>query len=157
MTIMLAPALIGAQHPVKAGGQSLVVTDHDQRCACRAHLLEQQIEKRVLAVGIEGRGRLIRDDQFGRADQRARRRHALLLADAERAGATVRERDFEAEPIQQFLCCQLRFAARARSLPPLRRECERQHDVVDDGAVGQQVELLEDDAEMLRPKRIAGR
>ena len=47
---------------------------------------EQQIEECGLAVAVERRGRLVGDDQLGRADQRAGGGDALLLADAQVGG-----------------------------------------------------------------------
>ena len=56
---------------------------HDERRTGRLGIREQQIEERLLTVAVERGGRLVGDDELRRADQRARRRYALLLADAE--------------------------------------------------------------------------
>ena len=60
-----------------------VVADHQKRAAAGLELAKEQLEKAVLAVGIQRRCRLVRDHQGRRADQRAGDGDALLLADAE--------------------------------------------------------------------------
>jgi len=59
------------------------MADHQQAGALRFGLREQEIKKGRLAVGIQRRGRLVRDDQRGMANQSARHSDALLLPNAE--------------------------------------------------------------------------
>jgi hypothetical protein len=71
------------QLAVEAGGQPPVMADEEQRAARRQALASEQSEKGFLTLGVEGRGRFVGDDDLGTSDQRARRRYALLLADAQ--------------------------------------------------------------------------
>ncbi len=151
--------LVEPQHAVEARAELLLVAHHDERRAGRLRLGEQQIEEGELPVAVERRGRLVGDDQLRPADQRARRGDALLLADAEVRGRSARKLG-GVEPEA------LRAGARASSSAgPLRaarsrrprRKAQRQQHVVEDRAVGQQVEHLEDDAEVLGAEAVARR
>ena len=150
--------LVEPHHLVEARGQALVVADHDQRRAGLRRFGEQQVEEGGLAVAVERRGRLVGHDQLRRADQRAGGGNALLLADAQVGGrAAARQVRLEAEAASADA------RPRPRPVPwPSRacgvgREAQRQQHVVDDRAVGQQVEHLEDDAEVLGAEAVAGR
>ena len=57
------------------------------------HEREQQLQELLAAVGVERRRGLVGDDHFGRADQRARRRDALLLAHAQLADRRIEQLD----------------------------------------------------------------
>ena len=59
------------------------MTHHDERRTGCLDIREQKIQESLLTVAVEGGGRLVGDNEFGRADQRPRRRYALLLANAE--------------------------------------------------------------------------
>ena len=60
-----------------------IVADENQCAAVGAGFGEQQVDKSGLARGIEGRGRLVGDEDFRLADQRTGGGDALLLADRE--------------------------------------------------------------------------
>ena len=75
--------LIEASHAIEAGRESFVVAHHDQRRARRRSLSEQEIEKGLLPVAVQRGGRLVGDDEFRAADERARGGDALLLTDAQ--------------------------------------------------------------------------
>ena len=78
------------------------MADHDERCVGRRDIGEQKIEERLLAVAVERGGRLVGDDEFGRADQRARGGNALLLAHAQvRGGAAIDKGGLDAEALQE--------------------------------------------------------
>src|SRR5579883_1115984 len=133
------------------------MADHNQGCASRSDVVEQQIEEGLLAAAVERGSRLIRDNKFWRSDQRPGYRHALLLANAEACRfRLLDDRLFEAEAFKQSQRRGLRPALRQRTLPARLREAERQHDIVDHRAIGKKVEHLKNDAEMLGPKAVAG-
>ena len=56
--------------------------DEQQRRMGSLAFGQQQIKKRLLSIDIQRGGRLIGQNQRRIAEQRARRRHPLLLADA---------------------------------------------------------------------------
>jgi hypothetical protein len=140
---------------IEMPGQALVMADEDQRGADGGGLLQQQVDEDLLAFGVERRGRLVGDQDFRAADQRARRGDALLLADREFAGR---------------LRCQVsgarsrwrsRRSASARgvgagAIPPPRRKGAGQQHVVERRQPGQQVELLEQEADVVGAKAVAG-
>ena len=117
---------------------------------------KQKIEESRLAAAIERRRRLVGNDEFRPADQGARGGDALLLADAQTRGG----RGLDAVGFEPERCEQPAASVRAvpRSLARARRpgaKRKRQHDVVEHRAVGQQIEHLEDDAEVLGAKLVA--
>jgi hypothetical protein len=59
------------------------MTDEEQRAARRQALASEESEEGFLPLGVEGRGRFVGNDDLRASDQRARRRYALLLADAQ--------------------------------------------------------------------------
>ena len=111
------------------------------------------------SAAVERRGRLVGDHQLGRADQRARRGHALLLADRQLATPAVPQRGAQPDALQQR--ARPRSAAsRVARRGPLRgagREAAGQQHVVEHAQVGQQVELLEDVADMVGAEGVAPR
>ena len=150
--------LVEPHDAVEARRQPLLVADHDHASRRPPRFGEQQIEERDLTVAVERRGRLVGDDQLRRADQRARGGDALLLADAEVRGRRRRSMTVRSRPEPQAV-----GARPPRAVPSagaLARSCakaQRQQDVVEERAVGQQVEHLEDDAEVLGAEAIARR
>jgi hypothetical protein len=132
------------------------VADEDQRRAGQRALAGEKVEEGRLPVGIERRGRLVGDHQFRRADQGARRRHPLLLADRQLGHRPPPKRLVEVELGQQ----PLRLggeARRARQRPgtPSGREAARQQHVVLHRQVRDQVELLEDEAGVVDTEAVA--
>ena len=65
------------------GGKPPIVADEKKRRACLGAFPQQQIEKRRLALGIEGRSRFVGNDDLGATKQGSRRGYPLLLADAQ--------------------------------------------------------------------------
>lgn len=65
------------------------MADEDQGRALLVALLEQQLDKGRPVVGVEGRGGLVGDHQWRRANQRPRGGNPLLLADAEGMDGTM--------------------------------------------------------------------
>ncbi len=108
---------------------------------CPVEVLEDAHEL-VGELLVEVGGRLVGDDDLGLIDQRPRDGHPLLLA----AGQL-------AHPPRRLALHPERLERRLGPPPHLGRphvdRVERQHDVVEDGQVRDQVELLEDEAELL--------
>ena len=97
----------------EACAQAFVVADHDQRRAGGGDIGEQEVEECLLAVAVERGGGLVGDDQLGRADQRARGGHALLLAYAETCGGSaVDKRALDAKAFEKPGRCGPRAALR---------------------------------------------
>jgi hypothetical protein len=119
-------------------------------------IIEQQIEERALEPPIQRRGRLVRHHDLRRPDQGAGGGHALLLAYAQRRCRLVCEHiGVEPQAGQQPARLRLgRPGARHTSVPSFG-EAQRQQHVVQDRQIGQQIEHLEDDAEVLGPEAIA--
>src|SRR5262245_38895658 len=57
------------QRPIEAPGERRVVTHEDHRSPLAHAFPEQEVEKRRAPIGVERRGRLVRDHQLGCADQ----------------------------------------------------------------------------------------
>ena len=72
--------------------QAHVVAHEQQRRARVGAFVEQQAQEGRLPIGVEGGGGLIGDHQRRLANQRPRRRHPLLLADAELPGRLREQR-----------------------------------------------------------------
>ena len=152
--------VVEAQHAVEARAELLVVADHDERRAGRLR------PRRTADREKRAAGR-------GRAPRSARRRRSAPGAPISARAAATRccwpTLRFAAEqpaPVRRRRGRGCPAAARAsssaeplRSRPPpaIRRKAQRQQHVVEDRAVGQQVEHLEDDAEMLGAEAIARR
>jgi len=135
--------------------QASVVTYNDQRCLRSVDLTEQQVEKILLPIIVESRGRFVGDNDLGRAYQRSRSSDALLLTNTQRGRGLPPDIRRKAQSRQAAACFALRATCGARSGAALRSEVERQQHIVDDGTIGKKVEHLEDDAKMFRPKPTA--
>ena len=129
--------------------------EEQRRAGCVA-FLQQQFEKRLLAVRVERRRRLVGDDDLGTADERARRRDALLLADRQLG------RPLRASSAASRSRCASSRSASARTEPPRdrpraapRREAARQHHVVEHRQIRHQVEVLEDVADVIAAEAVA--
>jgi hypothetical protein len=103
----------------------------------------QQLEHLVLVLGVEVAGGLVRQDQARAVDERARHAHALLLA-ARELRRQVPRAIGEAHALERLQRL-LRVGHRVIVL--------RDHDVFERVEVGEEMELLEDDADLLRRKR----
>ncbi len=104
---------------------------------------EQKVGDLRARVGVEIAGRLVRDQERGFGRQRASQRHALLLAARQFAGI-VRHARAEADGAQLGL--------RPLEGVPMAREFQRHGDVFERRHVGNEMEGLEDDADMAAPK-----
>ena len=78
---------------------------------------QQQVEKGFAPVFVERGGRLVGDHHFGLADERARRGHALLLADRQLRAARVQQCRSEAHPLEQRSASSRRAAFRSPPAP----------------------------------------
>ena len=121
----------------------------------RFDLLEQEIDKDLLMLPVQGRGGLVGNDDFRLADQRPCGRHPLLLSDRERAGRAPVQGFGEAQTGEQATGFGRRTAAPRRLAPAAAREIQWQQDVVQDRPIGQEVEHLKDDAEMIGSEAVA--
>ncbi len=110
----------------------------------------------MLAVAVERGGRLVGDDQLGRADERSGRGHALLLAHAEARGLRAVQRRLDAQTFEQSRRGSFGAALRLGALGSRGRKTQGQHGVVDGRAIGQQIEHLENDAVMCGTEAVAG-
>ena len=106
----------------------------------------EQLEHRGRRLRVEVAGRLVGQDQRGVVDERPRDGHALLLA-ARQAVGKARARGRRGRPAR---------AGRARAPRPARRrtavQLERQQQVLLDGEQRDQVEELEDEADVAAPE-----
>ena len=96
----------------RTAGAAAVVAHHQEAGPGPVELGEQERQEGILRVGVERRGRLVRDHDLRRADHRPGRGHALLLAHAQARGRLVRDVG-HAQPRQQ--------AQRLAITPPRRR------------------------------------
>src|SRR6187402_1366356 len=133
------PVLQGDQ-PVGVGGGDRVVGDHHHRLAELVHRLAQQPQDVGARLRVEVAGRLVGEDDRLLADQRPGDGDALLLAAGElggAVGAAVLEADGADQLVDPLL---VGLAAGDR---------ERQHQVLLGGEDREQVEELEDEAELV--------
>src|SRR5215203_1151383 len=134
------PPVLQGDQPVGVGGGNRVVGDHHHRLAELVDRLAQQLEDVGAGLGVEVAGGLIGEDHGRFADQGAGDRDPLLLAAGElrgAVGAPVLEADGADELVDPLL---VGIAAGDR---------ERQHQVLLGGEDRQQVEELEDEAELV--------
>ena len=126
-----------------------------QAARLRAALIEQQVQKATLAIGVQARGGLVSHDNLGRANQRTSCGDTLLLTDAEFARRYIGE----ALRIQLKRGKQLPGDLPGRLSPkPLLTmlgEAETQGDVLHRVKVGDQVKLLEYEAEVIGSETVA--
>jgi hypothetical protein len=142
-----APSPVLDQPPVAKGqdargeGRDLgIVGDDHERDATGVQRLEQRHDLESGAA-VERAGRFVGEDGAGFVDQRARDRDALLLAAGEFQRRVVEPRA-EAERVQHGGCAPPPFAARDPGID------EGQGDVLHRRGARQQVEGLEDEAEL---------
>jgi len=83
------------------GRQALVMADEHQGAAALTTFAHQQGHEGFPQRLIQGGGRFIRDHQCRAPDQRAGRRHTLLLADGQGAGAALPEVGGQLHALQQ--------------------------------------------------------
>ncbi|MCY1279744.1 hypothetical protein D9M70_285090 [compost metagenome] len=118
---------------------------------------EQQLQKSLAGVGVQGRGGFVGDHQLRLADQRTGGCDPLLLTDGQGVGPALQQLFLESEVAQQGGGGTIDAAmALARAFGTQAREAARQLDVLAHGEEGQQVELLEDVAGVIHAKMVAG-
>ena len=120
-----------------------VVGDHDGGLAVARDGLAQEREDLAAGARVEVAGRLVREHHRRLRDERTRDRDPLLLA-ARELGGTVREPLGEADRGGQLL--------EPAGVGLLAGDRERQDDVLLRGQHRQQVEELEDEADVLAPQ-----
>jgi len=116
---------------------------------------EQQFEEPVSIVGIERRGWLIGDQYLGAADQRTCDRDPLLLPNTEFGCRRVMECVVEIERPKQATSSLGDFYRGRRPVSFAARERGRDGDVLDHAQIGEQVELLEHNTDVVSPESIA--
>jgi hypothetical protein len=130
-------------------GVPRVVRHHHQRGAAAVELA-QQVHHRLAVGAVQVTRRLVGQEYAGRARDRARHRHALLLTAGE-LRRVVRRAVRHPHPLQRVLHARLPLALRHPAIG------ERQLHVLVDRQVADQVERLEDEADLpvadLRPLR----
>ncbi|KAG9598263.1 hypothetical protein KCV01_g8738, partial [Aureobasidium melanogenum] len=135
------------------------MTDEDHAGTVSRALGEQQLEKGVAATAIQRGGRFVRQQQLGATDKRAGRRHALLLADTQLAGPGAS--DSVAIEIQRLQQSHGFHAQRRRhptgTMPSRLRPGASHEHVLHRVQERQQVELLEDIADVVGAEPIPGR
>ena len=133
-------AVAQGDQAVGVGGGGRIVGDHDHRLAELVDRLAQQPQHVLAGLRVEVAGRLVGEDDGRFGDQRAGDGDPLLLAAGE-LGGPVRATVLEADRADQLL-------------EPLRvglaaGDREWQHEVLLGGEHWQQVEELEDEAELV--------
>jgi len=134
--------------------QGAVVTDQQQSRPGAGALLQQQFDEILPPVGIQSGGRLVGENQIRPADQGAGGGNPLLLADRQFGGGAMDQRRFiHAQMGEQ----PLRFSGHRsggshRTASTTGGESAGQGHVVPHREVGQQVEHLEDHAQMIELK-----
>ncbi len=125
-----------------------LVRDHQDREAQLALDAGEQVEDRRGGLRVERRGRLVGQQHLGFGRQRARDADALLLA-ARQLGRIAVALVGQADHVEQ------RLDAAPDAGTVGAEDLEGQRHVVEDGARGQQVEVLEDHADRAarRPQR----
>src|SRR6187200_785505 len=134
------PAVLQGDQPVGVGGGDGIVGDHHHGLAELVDRLAQQGEHVGARLRVEVAGRLVGEDNRGFRDQGAGDRDPLLLAAGELRGA-MGAAILEADGADQLIDpLPVRFAAGDR---------ERQNQVLLGGQDRDQVEELEDEAELV--------
>jgi hypothetical protein len=113
-----------------------------------ARTVQQHGHEAVAQRGVQRRGGLVGDHQFRRADQRPRRGHALLLADRQLRRRAAEQWSRPGRPGPAARAPPATGVAGARAHARAEKRQGRQH-VVQHAQVGQQVELLEDVADVV--------
>ena len=122
-------------------GRAGLVRDHDERLPVVGHRVLEQLEDLAARLRVEVAGRLVGEHDGRLRDERARDGDALLLAAGELGGAVA------AAVVQADLVRAGRRRSPCRASRPAMRE--RQEHVLVGGQHRQQVEELEDEADVL--------
>jgi acyl-CoA thioesterase I len=131
--------------PLAAPGDLRVVGNDNQRGAAIAVQFEHQVDDGLAGTRVQASGGLV-GEQYSRPDhERAGQRHALLLTTGQRA-RRMRQPPAQADAFQE-LARQL-LGLRTPG-PPLRRDLQRESDVLERSQVRQQLERLEHETDTL--------
>ena len=137
------PAVAQHDHAVADRRGVGVVGDHHDRLVELVDGLAKEVEHLGAGAGVEVAGRLVGEDDRRARDERARDRDALLLA-ARELGGPMRAAVVEADGVDQVIDPLVVDVAAG--------DRERQDDVLLRRQDGQQVEGLEDEADLLAAK-----
>ena len=150
------PIDLGQQHMAReAFGDALVMAHEDERAVVRLAGREQHVEEGLAPVFVERRGRFVGDHDLRVADQCARGGHALLLADRQLHRLPMPQAGVQSHLREQMFGLRPRGTiARGLGHAPCRKAAGQQH-VVQHAEIGQQVELLEDVADMRHAQAVA--
>ena len=148
--------LLEVDHPLEAAQQVVVVGHGEKRGAVLLGVVEEDLEDAALVGGVEIAGGLVGQQQLGLGDQRAAHGRPLLLALGEAVGEAaelVRHADSLG---QRHRTLAHRWLQAQRRVDPVGQ----QH-VVEHAQVLEQLELLEDqadvaDAELPAPRVVEG-
>ena len=141
---------------MKTLGPLTVMADHQQGAAGLFALLTEQRQQGIAAVGIQGGGGLVGDDQGRLAEQGPGGGHPLLLAERQLPGRQGRGGRVQSQASQQRLGGgpALLVVAGAFALTASPGKAGTEADIIHRIQVRQQIEGLEDDANMVRPKGV---
>lgn len=131
--------------------QSGIVADHQESGPVASRLHKQKVKKRSLRRRIKRRSGLVRYDERRCPDESAGSGHTLLLPHAQPARTGGHNILGQTQIIAQTLCFAL---GRRNTRATLWRELQGQQDIVFDACVGQQVELLEYQTDLLGTKPV---
>ena len=130
-----------------------------QRRAGSGALGVEEREKVVARVRIERGGRFVGDEQFRPADEAARQGDALLLTHRQfRDVARTPRGGVETQRFQKARSLGERATRQAgRARRATRREAQRQQHIVENGEIGEQIEELKHEADVIGAQTIAAR
>lgn len=112
--------------------------DEDESGAVGAVEIEEGVDDGGCGIGIEVAGGFVREEDFGAVHEGARDADALLFAAGELGGVVVEARG-EADFFEEFDAALFGIA--------VALEFERDHDVFEGGEGGDELEVLEDEAD----------
>ena len=132
------------------------MTHYDRSRLRGGTFFEEKLEKLITMGWVEGRGGLIAQDHRWTTDKRTGYRDALLLADTQLRRLRSVVARIEAQALQQAASFVVDVGVVLEDpLFPHGREFARQHNVGEYVEVADEIELLEDEAERVRPTLIA--
>jgi len=120
------------------------MTEEQNGALIRQRTLEQGADESIPGIGIQGRRRLISNDDRRRINQGSGYCHTLLLTHAQAGGFLTGTGAGQAKLVNQFHYAAVNMPTRV-SCGSAAVECQTKPDIVSNTQVGQQIELLEDD------------
>lgn len=130
---------------VHVGEDRAIVRHHDGALVLGLHFLADQLGDLLAAVRVQARGRLVGQDQLWVADEGASDRRALLLA-ARHLARILRVGGLDPQVLHEGADLGL-----ALGLVLLALELGDQLELIADAHVGEQLVILEDEAQELQP------